>query len=135
MHTWIAALGCCLSVLLTTPLTRAQEFLWARQLGGSGTQVRALRVAVDAAGNVYTTGVLSTVNAWCSERADFYRDGYLANATGGIFLFTGGRAQWWSNVNSAFQWVGPDYGGYPNGFGFACAERPYTWCSMSGLGG
>jgi hypothetical protein len=75
------------------------------------------------------------MNAWCSERADFYRDGYLAYAMSGAFLYTGAWAIWWNDIAPQAPWS-PSYGGgYPNGFGPACAGRMYAWCSMSGLGG
>ncbi len=78
---------------------------------------------------------LGRVNAWCSERADFYHGGYLVFAQSGNFLYTGNWAKWWLSYNTGLQWVGPDYGVYPNGFGPACAGRTYAWCSQSGLGG
>jgi len=54
----VFSVSCCLvllAIVMTTPVARGQEFVWARQLGGVGTESPS-RVTVDAAGNVYTVG-------------------------------------------------------------------------------
>ena len=55
MRTWLATLACILSVLMGMSAAQAQEFLWARQMGGN-SQDGGDSVAVDAAGNVYIVG-------------------------------------------------------------------------------
>ena len=54
----VAGLG--LLAVVSVAQVRAQEFVWAKQLGGSGvTQVTtANQVALDSNGNVYTVGEL-----------------------------------------------------------------------------
>jgi len=78
---------------------------------------------------------LGRINAWCSERADFYRDGYLAHAGSGNFIYTGAWTIWWNNSAPQATWSESASGSYPNGFGPACAGRQFAWCSQSGLGG
>jgi hypothetical protein len=57
MRTGIAALGCSLALLVTMPSAWAQDFVWARGLGGTPFAYDfGEAVAVDAGGNVYTVG-------------------------------------------------------------------------------
>ena len=69
---------------------------------------------------------------WCSERADFYRDSYLAMAATGGTVYSGTWNRW--SLLEGGSWVGPDTTGYPNSYGWDCLE-PHAWCSESGLGG
>jgi len=69
--------------------------------------------------------------AWCAERADFYRDAYLAFAEAGG-MATSGPWRRWTRVEGG-AWTGPDEGLYDNLYGEACF-RPWVWCSEVDLG-
>jgi subtilisin family serine protease len=68
----------------------------------------------------------------CAERADFYRDAYLANAAGSGTATSGGWSRWYLEEGGAV--VGPITDPLDNYFGTACLEE-YSWCPESGLAG
>jgi hypothetical protein len=65
--------------------------------------------------------------AWCAERADWYRDYYLAYATSGILVDSGGWRRWTRLPGEG--WLGPETGPHNNYFGRNCDGAPYSWCS------
>ena len=67
---------------------------------------------------------------WCAERADFYRDSYLAMAVSGGSV-TSGTWNRWSYLEGE-GWVGPDTTGYLNSYSLDCLES-YSWCAEFGL--
>jgi hypothetical protein len=69
---------------------------------------------------------------WCSARADFYRDAYLAyGATGGA----ADSGPWERFHRDEYGgWTGPVTDPYPNLYGDDCGG-PWSWCSEFGLGG
>ena len=69
---------------------------------------------------------------WCSERADFYRDNYLAMAVAGGTVYSGSWNRW--SLLEGGSWVGPDTTGYPNSYSWECADS-YSWCAEFGLAG
>ena len=67
---------------------------------------------------------------WCAERADFYRDSYLALAMTGGTVYSGSWNHW--SLLEGGSWVGPDTTGYPNSFSADCMEG-HAWCAEFGL--
>ncbi len=55
MRTLLIVFGSCLSIVITIPRTWGQDLLWAKRLGGTGTD-SALGVAIGTSGEVYTVG-------------------------------------------------------------------------------
>jgi N-acetylneuraminic acid mutarotase len=69
---------------------------------------------------------------WCAERADFFRNTYLAlSPTGGSAPSQGWQV--WSRTGGG-SWTGPVADTYVNYYGAQCFG-PYSWCSEVGLGG
>ena len=68
----------------------------------------------------------------CTERADFYRDNYLALAAGGGSAMSGSWNKWYRSAGGA--WMGPDTASYDNWFGLVCAVE-YSWCAEVNLAG
>ena len=71
--------------------------------------------------------------AWCSERADWYRENYLANATTNNVVVSGDWNKW-SRAEGG-SWSEPTTQGYYNYFGGSCDSYAYSWCSEWGVGG
>jgi len=74
----------------------------------------------------------NVAQAWCAERADFYRNAYLSLAASNGTATSGSWSKWSRPVFSG--WSGPDTAGYMNFFGSDCGSAG-AWCSESGLGG
>ncbi len=72
--------------------------------------------------------------AWCAERADFYRDSYLALAASGGSINSGAWSKWHRSPSTGDTWTGPDSGAYVNDYGPGCFETE-SWCSERDLGG
>jgi hypothetical protein len=70
--------------------------------------------------------------AWCSERADFYRDAYLLMAVDSGYAYSGPWNRW--SLSEGGSWTGPDAGVYENRYALDCVES-HAWCAESGLGG
>lgn len=69
---------------------------------------------------------------WCSERADFYRDQYVALAPGGDSAFSGSWERWVQT--DGMGGVGPLTDPHENLYGTGC-ELEYYWCSEVELDG
>ena len=70
--------------------------------------------------------------ATCVERADFYRDSYLALAASSGTVVSGAWRKWYRVDGGA--WIGPTTDGFENWYGALCTG-PYSWCSEYDLGG
>jgi len=68
---------------------------------------------------------------WCSERADFYRQGYLAFGPTFGEEASGNWNKWYRDEYSA--WLGPTLVSYPSYYGDFCLG-PYSWCPEYLLG-
>lgn len=66
--------------------------------------------------------------AWCAERADFYRDSYLAFAISGADINSGSWEKWRRSPGTGDTWQSRGTGGRRNRFGADCGEQ-YSWCS------
>ncbi len=69
---------------------------------------------------------------WCSERADFYRDQYVALAAGGGSVFSGTWNRWVQTDGAG--WSGALTDPHENLYGSAC-ELEYYWCAEVDLDG
>jgi N-acetylneuraminic acid mutarotase len=69
---------------------------------------------------------------WCAERADFYRDNYLALAPSTGTVFSGSWNRWYREEGGS--WIGPVTDSFRNSFGLDCGE-PYGWCAEMSIGG
>jgi len=68
-------------------------------------------------------------HAWCSERADFYRDSYLAFAIDGDESESGTWSKWYRTGGA---WSGPHNTKWANQYGEVC-NVAYSWCSEDHL--
>jgi N-acetylneuraminic acid mutarotase len=68
---------------------------------------------------------------WCAERADFFRDQYMALASTGGLAVSGGWNVWYRE--SGGSWTGPVVDEFQNYFGDQCL-RTYSWCPEVLLG-
>ena len=70
----------------------------------------------------------SGIDAWCSERADFYRDTYLQWATAGQIVSSGTWNKWYGEDGV---WDPAVTTGHDNRYGGDCGGD-YAWCSEDG---
>lgn len=68
----------------------------------------------------------------CLQRADFYRDSYIALGVAGGSASSGAWSKWYRSGTGT--WEGPSTAAYDNSFGSSCAED-YAWCVEAMLGG
>ena len=81
---------------------------------------------------VFLTGGPTEVFAICAERADFYRDAYLALAPTDGTAVSGSWNKW--TREGAAAWSPPVTTGQNNWFGDSCTGA-WSWCPEAGLGG
>jgi|GEM_PF-3492012 len=67
----------------------------------------------------------------CLQRADFYRNSYVAFALTGGSASSGAWSKWYRTGSAV--WNGPSTAAYENSFGPACVED-YSWCLEPMLG-
>ena len=114
-----------ISALLICIITNAQNFVWAKQLGGSGPDL-ATSICTDASGNVYSAGTFSGTS-------DFDPSATVYNLT----ATSGGYDMYVSKLNSAgvFQWavrIGNASTEYLNGLASDPSGNIYATGSFSG---
>ena len=114
-----------ISALLFCIITNAQNFVWAKQLGGAGPDL-ASSICTDASGNVYTAGTFSGTADFDPGASSFP----LTSTAGGYDMYV-------SKLNSAgvFQWavkVGNASTEYLNGIATDPSGNVYATGSFSG---
>lgn len=74
----------------------------------------------------------ASIDAWCAERADWYRTNYLTYASGGT---TTASSTWnkWYRTGTGGAWTNTT-SGFTNYWGTSCGGV-YSWCSEWGMGG
>jgi hypothetical protein len=112
--------GACTSVTFQFVETAADDI--------ATTDLQAFFEQLDAAPGDFirvTLDANGTLIDWCSERADFYREQYLALAptTGSADSVGWSR---WSRLDAG-TWLGPDMAARTNNYGGLC-DSPYSWC-------
>lgn len=70
---------------------------------------------------------------WCAERADWYADEYIKNATTRTSSRSGSWDKWHRAIGGS--WSSAVTTSYTNYWGPSCDSDNYSWCSAWGLGG
>jgi len=82
--------------------------------------------------HVSITDSVPSMFEWCAQRADAYKEQYLALAPTGGQVASGGWPIWYRS--GAGEWTGPLADNYVNYYGSSCFGMN-SWCSEVGLGG
>lgn len=67
--------------------------------------------------------------AWCSERADHYRNQYLALAPSDGVSVSGTWQKWYRAPHTGNVWSGPSTAPHTNYYGISCLGS-YSWCAL-----
>jgi N-acetylneuraminic acid mutarotase len=123
---------------IADPICQVSQFTFVDTPGDSvaSDSVRTFFLASEATSASYIhfsiSDAASSTFEWCAQRADAFRDQYLALASTGGQAASGAWSIWYRAGGG--EWVGPVADTFVNYYGTSCFG-PNSWCSEVGLGG